>query len=301
MTETLTSHSRRPAVTRRRAAAIVLMSIVGGAILAFPSGSEWFSAVSRSDAIARYTEHVDEVDAEERSAAIASARAYNNDLRDSPLSDPYIADASRPRPDAAGDTAYNEELSIETGGPMARLRMPSFDIDLPIYHGTDEATLARGVGHLRESSLPVGGQGTHAVLTAHNGFTGARMFDDLHSVEIGDTFSVTAMGERRDYRVDAIEVVAPDQLDSLRQAPGHEYVTLVTCTPRYINSDRLLVRGTFVSVSSEVAPSGDLGKPGTAPGFPWWILLLIAFPLAAVGVLATWFRVPTMRRDLTRT
>jgi sortase A len=157
---------------------------------------------------------------------------------------------------------------------LGRISIPSIHAELPIFHGTDESTLSRGVGHLCGSSFPVGGSSTHSVLTAHSGFVNATLFDNLDKVAVGDTFQVSVLNETLNYRADQILTVLPQETDSLRRVNGKDYITLVTCTPRGINSHRLLVRGE--RVDSPPGPTGNEahGGPFTEPGFPWWMLIL---------------------------
>ncbi|SMQ68387.1 class C sortase [Agreia sp. VKM Ac-1783] len=271
-----------------RTATFLLIAFLGGASLAYPSAAEWIGAVGRSQTISHYGETTTRLTPEQRAALLEAAARYNGELTDSPLSDPFL-----PSPDGpvmgsdAGRKDYEKQLRAgESDGPMARLMFPAIDVDLPIFHGTANGTLARGAGHLYGSSLPVGGRGTHSVITAHNGYTGAEMFDDLDAAQLGDTFTITVAGKVLTYRVDQIEVVTPDELDHLLQVPGSDYVTLVTCTPRFINSDRLLVRGTRVGTGWESQAGGDLEPDSAAgPGMPWWVVVVALPPALAAGLL----------------
>jgi len=276
---------RAPAV---RTAAILVVSLLGGAALAYPSAAEWIGAVGRSQTISHYGETTTGLTPEQRAALLRSAAAYNAGLTDSPLSDPFLPNADGPRMGTGeGRQLYDSQLIIGApDDPIARLQFPSIHVDLPVFHGTDDATLSRGAGHLYGSSLPVGGSGTHSIITAHNGYTGAEMFDDLHLAELGDTFTITVAGKILEYRVDRIEVVPPDRLDSLLQIPGGDYVTLVTCTPRFINSDRLLVRGTRIGTGSESTAQGDLQPdPSAGPAAPWWLITALAPPAFCAALL----------------
>lgn len=265
-------------------AGILALSLGAGVLLAYPSAASWFADVRHAAAVEAYTQITTGLTDRQRADLLDGAHAYNAQLTDSPLSDPFIPDTEGPAMQTdAGVQRYEQELSPSADAAMARLTIPAIAVDLPIYHGTGEESLSRGVGHLYGSSLPVGGSGTHAVLTAHNGFTGAQMFDELDRLRTGDEFTVTVAGDVLTYRVDRIDVVAPDEISALRQTPGRDYVTLVTCTPRYINSDRLLVRGERVASDADAAPAGE----DVEPGGPWWLLLLAA-PPAVASVLVVW-------------
>jgi sortase A len=145
------------------------------------------------------------------------------------------------------DTEYTALLNWNGDGIMGYLEIPSIQVKLPIYHGTSEAVLSQGVGHLEQSSLPVGGTGTHAVLSGHTGLASKRLFTDLSQLQVGDSFSITVLDQRLTYQVDEINVVEPHETELLRIEEGQDYVTLLTCTPYGINSHRLLVRGVRIS------------------------------------------------------
>ena len=283
-------------------AAVLSLSALGGAALAYPPAAEWVGALARSNAVARYAQTTEALTAEQRDALLSRAKTYNEMLTDSPLSDPFRPPEGPSLGSDAAWLTYSQRLSIAGGDgePMARLRYPAVGVDLPVLHGTDEQVLAHGAGHLYGSSLPVGGAGTHAVITAHNGYTGAEMFDGLDAAEIGERFTVTVAGKTLEYRVDRISVVAPDQLDQLLQVPGRDYITLVTCTPRFINSDRLLVRGERVGTSFEKPDRGDLLSTATV-GPPWWVLLALAPVALAVAVLLIQHRASRHRAGVART
>jgi sortase A len=175
---------------------------------------------------------------------------------------------------------------------MARIRIPAIDVDLPVFHGTADATLARGIGHLYGSALPVGGPGTHAVLTGHNGFVQATLFDDIDQLTDGDTIVVSVAGEDLYYEVDQTLTVLPDEADALRQEPGHDYLTLVTCTPTGVNTHRLLVRAERVEAPSEEQTRSIIADDTASAGFPWW-----ALAIAGVGALTFVAIKPRRRRS----
>lgn len=165
---------------------------------------------------------------------------------------------------------------------MGRVKIPKINVDLPIYHGTDDDTLDRGAGHLEGSHLPIGGIDTHSVITAHRGLANATMFNDLDKIDSGDRFTLEVFGEVLTYQVIETRVVEPDETDTLRVRPGADVVTLITCTPLGINSHRILVTAERVTPT----PAQDLedaGKDSEVPGFPWWAVLAGAV-LIAVGL-----------------
>ena len=141
---------------------------------------------------------------------------------------------------------YHSQLNLTGNGAMGYVEIPTIGVSLPIYHGTDDATLEAGVGHLLGSSLPVGGKSTHTVLTGHSGMASKKMLSDLNQLQIGDVFYLEVLGERLAYQVDQIKTVLPYDTTYLSITDGEDYCTLVTCTPFGVNTHRLLVRGTRI-------------------------------------------------------
>ncbi|MDL2324679.1 class C sortase [Ruminococcaceae bacterium OttesenSCG-928-A16] len=218
---------------------IFLVAIVGVGLLVYPHLGFLLAQKNSSYVIQEYDSTLASMDDAERKQQLAQAASYNSQLAGGIVADPF----------AAGDTAENEEYTSVLnlgGGMMGHIRVPKINIDIPIYHGTAGATLLAGVGHLQGSALPVGGAGTHCVLTGHTGLDTAKMFTDLTELALGDEFYLYTMDEVLAYRIDHIVVVEPSDTTHLQPVPGQEYATLVTCTPYGINSHRLLVRGTRV-------------------------------------------------------
>lgn len=179
-----------------------------------------------------------------------------------------------------GKLDYNAILRTDESGLMARLRIPAIDVDLPVYHGTSDATLLQGAGHLEGTSLPVGGPGTRSVITAHRGLANATMFTNLDRVKIGDTFTIEVFGKVLAYKVRETKVVEPTETESLRSVPGKDLVTLVTCTPLGINTHRILVTAERI----EPTPAKDLANAHATsdlPRFPWWAVWFSAGLLVA--------------------
>jgi len=226
-----------------------------------------------------YTKELDGVDEEELSQKLASAQKYNEFRTAGPILDPWLARISE---DNADYQAYLAEL--DTHEVMARLVVPSADIDLPVYHGTSEAVLQKGVGHLYGSDLPVGGEGTHAVLTAHTGLTSATLFDHLSDVVKGDPIYVGVSGQKMKYEVTDIQVVLPHETAGLRPTAGKDQLTLITCTPYGVNSHRLLVTANRVPFDEEAA---EAFAPSELHWF-WWMWALMAAALLITVLLSLW-------------
>lgn len=274
----------------------VVVALVGGVILSYPLAAPWLTDVIQADRLVTYHRGVDELDPAEAARILDSARDYNANLPNGPLRDPYVLNASGEAVSLdEGRARYESELRLPDAGedtPMAQLTIPAIGVTLPIHHGTSEETLTRGVGHFYGSGLPIGGAGVHSVLTAHSGYVDATLFDDLDKLVVGDTFSILVLGELLHYRVDNIATVLPDESELLRQVHGKDYVTLVTCTPRYVNTHRLLVRGERIDGPAASEVSGDTEQMVSPPsvGVPWWIFITLG---PAVG---TFFLVRPPRR-----
>lgn len=254
-------------MSRGRRLGVVLLVVAGLAVVLYPSAATWFNAREQARSIAAFARVVDGLPAEQRAAVLRAAHDYNDDPGDLGLTtDPFTSEVAS---DAPGVARYLSMLDISE--VMARLRVPSIGVDLPVYHGTNEETLERGVGHLFGSSLPVGGASTHAVLTAHRGHPETHLFSDLDQVGVGDVIMVDVLGETLTYEVDQVLVVEPTDTEALRIEPEADRLTLITCTPYAVNTHRILVRGTRVATGplADEPVSGVVGL-----GFPWWAVLL---------------------------
>lgn len=225
-------------MSRPRASTVLaaLIFVAGLAILLYPTAADLWNQWRQDSLMASYDEAVDAADAEDSSAALEAAEAYNAAL------DPSLRDAFSGE-DPAADDVYWQLLDPLGSGIMGYVQIPKIGVRLPIYHGTGEKALSQGLGHLAGTSLPVGGAGTHCVLAGHRGLPSALLLTDLDQLAAGDRFTVTVLGRRLAYEVDQVLVVEPDDVGSLRVEEGEDYVSLVTCTPYGVNTQRLIVRG----------------------------------------------------------
>ena len=214
-----------------------LIFLIGLSILLYPVVSNSWNQYLASKAMKAYDNKVEELEPAEINEAIEAARDYNDKLLPKAVPDAFSIR------EGISDTEYEKLLNTVGGGMMGYIEIPIIDVKSPIYHYTTEETLQKGVGHLFGSSLPIGGKGTHAVLTAHRGLPSNKLFSDLDKVVIGDKFFITICKETVAYQVDHIEVVEPDQTQGLALMDGKDYVTLVTCTPYGVNTHRILCRG----------------------------------------------------------
>ena len=213
---------------------LVLILVVGVAIMLYPTASDYWNSFHQSRAIAGYAEEVAGLTAADYEKIWLSAVEYNN--RMSAHGGPFKLTEEQ-------WAAYLAELNLAGNGIMGYIEIPKIECSLPIYHGTDDAVLQIAVGHIESSSLPVGGPGTHCVLSGHRGLPSAKLFTHLDQLAEGDVFLLRVLNETLTYEVDQIHIVLPQEVDDLALVPGRDFCTLVTCTPYGINSHRLLVRG----------------------------------------------------------
>lgn len=269
----------------------VLLVLSGVAVFVYPVLATRYNNLKQHQFAQEYNRDVASAPSSMLADQLAGARAYNSRINGIPILDPWLTKVSRD-PTSAAYRAYLGRLS---GLPaMARLKVPSVGIDLPVYHGTSDATLASGVGHLYGTSLPVGGAGTHAVLTSHTGMTNATLFDHLVDVRQGAVLTIDVFGETLAYRVDQITVVLPDDVHDLRPVAGEDLVTLMTCTPYGVNSHRLLVRGH--RVPTDLAAARAAGHEVTGTPIEPWMYWLMAGALAGLLALVA-IAVGTVRRS----
>lgn len=219
--------------------AVSLLFLTGVGLVLYPVVSDWYIGRHQASVVASYDKEAARLSQEQLETEMARARAYNDSLLGNVvLTDPFDADGL-----AEQNTEYDDLLNINGDGVMGSIDIPRVDIYLPIYHTTDAEVLAKGAGHLKNSSLPVGGIGTHAIISGHTALPSAELFNNLSDVEKGDVFYIHVLNETLAYEVDQIKVVLPDNIEDLFIDRNEDYVTLVTCTPYGINSHRLLVRG----------------------------------------------------------
>jgi sortase A len=254
-------------------ALIALVCFTGVVVFLYPSAGSWFSEYEQSQSIDEYTVGSGDTGAQQRAEQLLNAELYNQQLFGTAL---VGANERLPEADPSRVTSdYGRQLATDDKGLMGRLKIPAVDVDLPIYHGTSDAVLAKGVGHLEGTALPVGGVGTHSVLTGHRGLATAELFTRLNELAVGDTFSVEVLGEVLTYQVITTQVVEPDKTQTLYPQVGGDLMTLVTCTPLGVNSHRILVTGERV-LPTPPKDLAALGDKAAGPGVPWWALFIVA-------------------------
>ena len=213
---------------------LVLILLAGLSLLLYPSVSDYWNSFHQTRAISTYSENVANLDREQYDEIWAAAAKYNASLNQ--RSNAYLLSEEQKQ-------EYEQLLNVSGLGVMGYIEIPEIDVSLPIYHGTEESVLQIAVGHLEWSSLPVGGESTHCVLSGHRGLPSAKLFTHLDKLVEGDIFMLRVLDEVLTYEVAQILIVEPQETASLRIVEGKDYCTLVTCTPYGINTHRLLVRG----------------------------------------------------------
>ena len=212
---------------------LILIFLVGLSVMLYPTVSDYVNQKNQSRAVASYSEEVENLSDVDYQAYFDAADDYNRRLAETP--DAFY------RPEEV--SGYTDTLDVSGTGIMGYITISKIGVELPVYHGTSDGVLQVAAGHLEGSSLPVGGAGTHAVISAHRGLPSAKLFTNLDELEVGDTFTITVLDRVLTYEVDQISIVLPTETDLLQPVEGKDYVTLMTCTPYGINTHRLLVRG----------------------------------------------------------
>ena len=213
---------------------IAAVGLFGLGLILYPSVADWWNSFHQSRAVAAYAQKVANLDSSEYERILADAEAYNNNLASKGIKWTMNEDEI---------AAYEKELDITGTGIMGYITIPKIHVELPVYHGIDDAVLQIAIGHMPETSLPVGGESTHCAVSGHRGLPSAKLFTDIDKLVEGDTWTVSVLNRTLTYEVDQIRVVEPSDLSNLKLEQGKDYFTLITCTPYGINTHRLLVRG----------------------------------------------------------
>ena len=221
---------------------LVLIFFVGLAVMLYPTISDYINQRNQTRVVNSYAQQVDGLSDADYTAYFDAADVFNQEI----AADPdalYHADHF---------STYSTTLDVTGTGIMGYITIPRIGVELPIYHGTSDAVLQVAAGHLEGTSLPVGGESTHAVISAHRGLPSAKLFTNLDQLEVGDTFTITVLDRVLTYEVDRISIVLPTETDLLQPVEGQDYVTLMTCTPYGINTHRLLVRGRRITTPDKL-------------------------------------------------
>ncbi len=270
--------------------AIILITVAGIALLSYPRISKVINAVLSNDMATAYIERVESIPDPEMEALLEQAQFYNESLFYNAVLDTELDDTTDER--IAPD--YEDVLSTDKNGLIGYIDIPKINVYLPIYHGTSDDVLKKGVGHIEGTSLPVGGEDTHSVISAHSGYPTQTFFDYLTELNEGDVFYIHVLNETLKYEVDQIKVVLPTDITDFAIIEGEDYVTLLTCTPYSINTHRLLVRGsrvpndeTFADAEPTVLRTGDKTFYFLNYAVSYWEAALIVFIVIVVAAIPT--------------
>ena len=258
---------------------LVLVMLIGAGVMAYPTFSDWWNSFHQSRAVASYVQTIEQMDTEEYDRIIRNAEAYNRKVAERgtmwTMSDEDRAD-------------YERQLLVQGTDIMGYIEIDKVKIHLPIYHGTDESVLQVAIGHIEDTSLPIGGENSHCALSGHRGLPSAKLFTDIDRLVEGDIFTLTVLNHVATYEVDQILTVLPDETDALNIEPGKDYCTLVTCTPYGVNTHRLLIRGHRIpNIEKQEEPATVLTIPETDEyaWVPQWIRETPIFILAPAGTV----------------
>lgn len=269
---------------------LILVFLIGLSVMLYPTVSDFLNSISQSRYISGYKNEVAELNQEEYDSILAQARSYNDAL---------LGNTARFEPTPEETLRYEQLLRVDEAGVMGYLEIPKIDVYLPMYHGVSESVLEVGIGHIEGSSLPIGGVGTHTLLSGHRGLPSAKIFTDLDKLEIGDSFSIKVLNETMTYEIEKIQTVLPSEVEALAVAPNRDLCTLVTCTPYGINSHRLLITG--VRVNTEIAPGEKTKLHVEADAVqidPIYVAPVMGAPILILIVIYLLIRAGIARRSL---
>ena len=268
----------KPVMKKKTSILLPIILFIGLSLLLYPTISNYWNSLHQSRAIARYVDKVAEFSTDEYDSILSSAQNYNEEINRLTVSE--LTDAQK--------KDYMSQLNLNNNGMMGYIDIPKINCTLPIYHTTETSVLQVAVGHVEGSSLPVGGDGSHCVLSGHRGLTSAKLFTNLDQMETGDLFMLSVLDEKLTYQVDDISIVDPEDISKLTFEDGKDLCTLVTCTPYGVNSHRLLVRGrrventtvTIVKAGSDATQMNKIAVTAVAT-IPFIVLAIIIIAIRA--------------------
>ena len=259
----------------------ILMIVLGLGMILFPLISNQVNKIQYQKVIGTYDDKIVQNSETENNQMLTEAREYNSSISTTDIIDVFQ------NPVQTNSTEYLSILNVDDNGMMGYISVPKIDVRIPIYHGTSSDILQKGVGHLEGSSFPVGGESTHAILSAHRGLPSSRLFTDLDQLEEGDIFYIYVLNEVLAYQVDQILVTEPSETEALKIVDGKDYVTLVTCTPYAINTHRLLVRGERIEYNKQVEEQTVEDRSLSTADIILYISLIIAILLIIIAVIVS--------------
>lgn len=272
---------------------LCLVILIGIGLLSYPTVSDWWNSFHQTRAVASYAAAVSQMKTEDYDRLFAEADDYNRKLAGTgmkwSMTDEEIQE-------------YNNVLDISDNGIMGYIDIPRIRQTLPIYHGTDDAVLQVAIGHLAGTSLPVGGDSTHCVVSGHRGLPSARLFTDLDRLTVGDIWTMTVLNRTVTYEVDQIRIVEPEDLSELQIVQGSDYCTLLTCTPYGINTHRLLVRGHRIpNLDGDANVTADaMQVDQTLVAMVVAVIILLILVIILLVVSSKWYKDRRDRREMAR-
>lgn len=272
---------------------LCLVILIGIGLISYPSVSDWWNSFHQTRAVASYAAAVSQMKTEDYDRLFAEADDYNRKLAGTGMKWSMTDEEIR---------EYNSVLDISDNGIMGYIDIPRIRQTLPIYHGTDDAVLQFAIGHLAGTSLPVGGDSTHCVVSGHRGLPSARLFTDLDRLIVGDIWTMTVLNRTVTYEVDQIRIVEPEDLSELQIVQGSDYCTLLTCTPYGINTHRLLVRGHRIpNLDGDANVTADaMQVDQTLVAMVVAVIILLILVIILLIVSSKWYRDRRDRREMAR-
>ena len=272
---------------------LCLVILIGIGLLSYPTVSDWWNSFHQTRAVASYAAAVSQMKTEDYDRLFAEADDYNRKLAGTGMKWSMTDEEIR---------EYNSVLDISDNGIMGYIDIPRIRQTLPIYHGTDDAVLQFAIGHLAGTSLPVGGDSTHCVVSGHRGLPSARLFTDLDRLIVGDIWTMTVLNRTVTYEVDQIRIVEPEDLSELQIVQGSDYCTLLTCTPYGINTHRLLVRGHRIpNLDGDANVTADaMQVDQTLVAMVVAVIILLILVIILLIVSSKWYRDRRDRREMAR-
>lgn len=270
---------------------LIIVFITGLGLMMYPTVSDMVNKAHQSVAIDSYDDEVSKLSNEDFSSILEEARRYNSALTTNEF--------PRDSEDLDGNADYQKAMNPAGTGMMGYIKIDAINLKMPIYHTTKESVLQIGIGHIPTTSLPVGGESTHAVLTGHRGLSSSRLFTDLDKLQTGDVFFIYVLDDILAYQVDQIKTVLPAQTQDLQIIEGEDHVTLVTCTPYGVNTHRLLIRGTRIPYTPEIEKKIEKQTEVRTGLTMEQLVLIIGAPLLTVLFVAVLIltKKPKKRRD----
>ena len=272
---------------------LCLVILIGIGLISYPSVSDWWNRFHQTRAVASYAAAVSQMKTEDYDRLFAEADDYNRKLAGTGMKWSMTDEEIR---------EYNSVLDISDNGIMGYIDIPRIRQTLPIYHGTDDAVLQVAIGHLAGTSLPVGGDSTHCVVSGHRGLPSARLFTDLDRLIVGDIWTMTVLNRTVTYEVDQIRIVEPEDLSELQIVQGSDYCTLLTCTPYGINTHRLLVRGHRIpNLDGDANVTADaMQVDQTLVAMVVAVIILLILVIILLIVSSKWYKDRRDRREMAR-